>query len=223
MSMVGPALSTSMSFPGYTRGERVADACIHVAGVSASIIGASMVGAIAFSYLAPQAAASASIYAVGLVAVFCFSAAYHLSRGPRLKAILRRFDHAAIYIKIAATYTPFAVVKIGGAAGFGLLGAVWLVALVGASAKLIVPGQFVRTAYVLYLAQGWAGLVVMKSLFLTLSTTALALLIAGGVLYTVGVVFHLWQRLPYHNAIWHGFVLTASACHFGAIVNALTT
>lgn len=213
----------SMTFPEYTRGERIADAVIHVAGVSASIVAASVLLVVAFTYFAPHATASVSVYAIGLVAVFCCSAAYHLTRGPRLKAILRRFDHAAIYIKIAATYTPFAVVKMGGAAGIGLLAAVWLVALVGASAKLIVPGQFVRTAYVLYLAQGWAGLIVLKPLFLTLSSTALILLLVGGVLYTVGVVFHLWQRLRYHNAIWHAFVLSASACHFAAIVNALTT
>ena len=213
----------TMTFPEYTRGERIADACVHVAGVSASIIAASVLLVVAFNYLAPEAAASASIYSAGLVAVFCCSAAYHLTRASRLKEVLRRFDHAAIYVKIAATYTPFAVVKMGGLAGFGLLTGVWIAALVGVLAKLIVPGQFVRTAYVLYLAQGWAGLIVMKPLLLTLSTTALVLLLVGGVLYTVGVVFHLWQRLRYHNAIWHGFVLAASGCHFAAIVNALTT
>lgn len=212
-----------MTFPEYTRGEHIADACIHVAGVSASIIAASVLLVVAFGYLAPEAAASASIYSIGLVAVFCCSAAYNLVSRPRLKAVLRRFDHAAIYVKIAATYTPFAVVKMGGVAGFGLLTVVWVAALIGASARLIVPGQFVRTAYVLYLAQGWAGLIVLKPLLLTLSTTALVLLLVGGVLYTVGVAFHLWERLRYHNAIWHAFVLSASACHFAAIVNALTT
>ena len=95
------------------------------------------------------------IYALGMLAVFCFSAAYNLNRGPR-RWLLQRFDHAAIYVKIAATYTPFAAVKLGGLAGFSLLGAVWAIAVLGAAAKLYMPAQFVRTSYVLYLAQGWA-------------------------------------------------------------------
>jgi hemolysin III len=126
-------------------------------------------------------------------------------------------------VKIAATYTPFALVKLGGPVGLALLAGVWIVAVTGAAAKLVAPGQFVRTAYVLYLAQGWACLLVLKPLVLALSATALELLVVGGVLYTVGVAFHLWHKLPYNNAIWHGFVLLASACHFVAIANALTT
>jgi hemolysin III len=209
------------TFPQYTRGEQIADGCVHVLGVTASLIAAASLLAVAFGRLPPHAVASAVVYSVGLLAVFGLSAAYHLTRGPRLKSLLRRFDHAAIYVKIAATYTPFAVVKMGGGAGIGLLAVVWAIAVFGAAAKLAVPRQLARTAYVLYLAQGWAGLVLLKPLILALSTTALLLLLLGGLLYTVGVAFHLWRRLPYHNAIWHGFVLSASACHFAAIVDAL--
>jgi hemolysin III len=138
-----------------------------------------------------------------------------------LKAILRRFDHAAIYVKIAATYTPFAMVKLGGAIGFGLLGAVWAVGLFGVAAKLFWPAQLVRTSYVLYLAQGWACVAALQPLTEALPARALTLLVVGGILYTLGVVFHLWQSLRYHNAIWHGFVLVASACHFAAVVDAV--
>jgi hemolysin III len=211
------------TFPRYTRGERIADAAIHAVGVGASAVAAAALVIAACGYLAPNAAVSAVVYGIGLLAVFCCSAGYHLVSRPRLKAILRRFDHAAIYVKIAATYTPFAVVKLGGAAGAALLAGVWAVASFGALAKLIAPGQFVKTAYVLYLALGWSCLLVLKPLVLALSATALTLLVLGGVLYTVGVAFHLWHRLPYHNAIWHAFVLAASTCHFIAIANALAT
>jgi len=209
-------------FPQYSKGELLADGLIHVIGVAASLIAAAILLAVAFNRLPAGATASLLVYSAGLLAVFGFSAAYHLVRGPaRLKALLRRFDHAAIYIKIAATYTPFAVVKMGGTLGLALLAAVWAIAAVGATAKLVVPGQFVRTAYILYLTQGWACLVALKPLVAVLSTTTMVLLILGGLLYTLGVAFHLWQRLPYHNAIWHGFVLAASGCHLAAIVDAV--
>jgi hemolysin III len=192
-----------------------------VIGVTASIIAALSLVLVASNHLPPQATASVLIYSAGLLAVFGFSAAYNLVNVSRWKGLLRRFDHAAIYVKIAATYTPFAVVKMGGTAGFALLGVVWAIAALGATAKLITPGHFVRTAYVLYLAQGWACVVALNPLVMALSTSALVLLLLGGVLYTVGVAFHLWQKLPYNNAIWHGFVLVASACHFAAIVDAV--
>ena len=110
---------------------------------------------------------------------------------------------------------------MGGMAASGCSAPCWGIAVLGAAAKLIMPAQFVRTSYVLYLAQGWAGVFLLQPMLAALSTTALALLLIGGVLYTVGVVFHLWSRLPYHNAIWHGFVLTASACHFAAVLDAV--
>jgi hemolysin III len=207
-------------FPNYSRAELIADGAIHVIGVTAGIAAAACLVAVAITQLSAGAAAAVIIYCAGMLAVFCFSAAYNLSRGPR-RWLLQRCDHAAIYVKIAATYTPFAALKLGGLAGFGLLGAVWGIAVLGAAAKLIMPAHFVRTSYVLYLAQGWVGILAAQPLLAALSTTALVLLLAGGVLYTVGVVFHLWSRLPYHNAIWHGCVLVASACHFGAVLDAV--
>ena len=142
-------------------------------------------------------------------------------RTRRLKAILRRFDHAAIYVKIAGTYTPLAFVKMGDAVGLALLGAVWAITVFGATAKLLWPGRLVRTSYVLYLVQGWAILAAFNSLLPAVSSRVLILLVVGGCLYTVGVVFHLWEKLPYHNAIWHAFVLAASGCHFAAIMDAV--
>ena len=204
----------------YTAAERVADGSIHVLGVAASLVAATAL-MIAALKLPPASIVSLGVYGFGLVAVFACSAAYHLATEARLKAILRRFDHAAIYVKIAGTYTPFAMVKMGDAAGFALLGAVWAITAFGATAKLLWPGRLVRTSYVLYLAQGWAIVAAFGPFASAVSDRVLVLLVVGGILYTVGVLFHLWERLPYHNAIWHGFVVAASACHFAAIVDAV--
>ena len=207
-------------FQRYTRAELLADNCVHVTGVALSLLAAGALMVVAVRALPAVPAASLGVYAFGMVAVFACSAAYHLASRVRLKAILRRFDHAAIYVKIAGTYTPFAV-KMGDAAGLALLGAVWAITAFGATAKLLCPDRLVRTSYVLYLVQGWAVLAALGSLIPAVSGRALILLVAGGCLYTVGVAFHLWERLPYHKAIWHGFVLAASACHFASIVEAL--
>ena len=211
------------SFPHYTGGERIADGCVHIAGVTASLAAAVVLTTISLTSLSPLSTVSVVIYSVGLVAVFGFSAAYHLVTLPGLKAILRRCDHAAIFVKIAATYTPFAVVKIGGITGLALLGAVWAIAVIGVIAKLGWPERFPRTAYVLYLGQGWAGIAAFNPLTAALSTSTLVLLVLGGCLYTIGVGFHLWRTLPYHNAVWHAFVLIASACLFAAVVEAVAT
>ncbi len=208
-------------FPLYTTGERIADACIHIIGVAASLVAAATLTIIAINTLSTLSIISVAIYATGLVAVFAFSAGYHLVTLPGLKAILRRFDHAAIYVKIAATYTPFALVKMGGAAGYALLGAVWVIGLLGAMGKLLWPESLARASYGLYLAQGWICVAALNPLIEAVSPRVLVLLLIGGGLYTVGVAFHLWRKLPYHNAIWHAFVLMASACHFAAVLEAI--
>lgn len=207
------------SFPQYHVGERIADGCVHVLGVGASIAGAAVLLIFAIEALPPLTVFSLSVYSVGLVAVFCCSAAYNLINQPRLKAMLRRFDHAAIYFKIAATYTPFAMVKMVGWPAWTLVGVVWSICAFGLTSKLLFPARLVKTSYVLYLIQGWAALLVLNPLASAVTRTTLTLLGVGGALYTIGVVFHLWERLRYHNAIWHIFVLAASACHYAAVVS----
>ena len=204
----------------YGRRERLADALVHLLGIAGSLAAVTALAILAVTRGLPaSSAASLGIYGIGMVAVFCCSAAYHLSREGRAKALLRRFDHAAIYIKIAGTYTPFALVKLGDTTGLVLLGLVWSITAVGAAAKLLLPGRLVAMSYVLYLAQGWAIVAVWEPFSSAVSTRVLVLLAAGGILYTVGVIFHLWEKLRFHNAIWHSFVLAASACHFAAIVD----
>ena len=151
------------------------------------------------------------------MATIGLSAAYHLNRSPRWREPLRRLDHGAIYLKIAGTYTPFAALSLPWAVGGWLLTAVWTAAGLGVALKLAAPRRFEIASIPLYLALGWAGLWVWADVTRAISPPALALLGGGGVLYTAGVAFHLWERLPFHNAIWHLHVLLATALMFAAV------
>ena len=205
----------------YTSSERITDGIIHVVGVSSSLIAVTAMLVIAIVSLPALSFVSLFIYGVGMVAMFSFSAAYHLIRVPRWKDRLRRLDQAAIFLKIAGTYTPFALIKLGGVSGFALLSSVWTIALLGAAAKLMLSTRWDGLAVVLYLILGWAGLVVWQSLVASISLTTLLLLGIGGVIYSIGVIFHLWQSLPHQNSIWHLFVLVGTGFHFGAVATAL--
>lgn len=204
----------------YSPAERLVDNIIHVVGVVASVIAVTALITLASVYGDGWTIASVVIYGIGVVIVFLASAAYHMIHWPQGKWLLRRVDHAAIFLKIAGTYTPFAAISLGGGAwGAALLGSVWSIAAVGVPLKLFAPGRLEKLAVWLYLLQGWLVVVAFGPLAAAISSTALSCLVAGGVLYTVGVVFFLWEKLPYHNAIWHGFVLAASGCMYAAIMN----
>ena len=205
----------------YTSSERITDSIIHIVGVAAGLIAVTIMLAIAIPSLPTLSIVSLCIYGVAMVAMFSFSAAYHLIRVPRWKGTLRRLDEAAIFLKIAGTYTPFALIKLGGVSGFALLSSVWIIAILGAAAKLMLSTRWDGLAVVLYLILGWAGLFVWQPLAASISSTTLILLAIGGVLYSIGVIFHLWQSLPHQNAIWHLFVLVGTGCHFGAVATAL--
>lgn len=212
---------TIMSYPAYTLSERIADGCLHIIGVSAGVSAVVILLVSAVPALPPGAVAALVVYGVAMVAMFSCSAAYHLIPVPAWKGILRRIDQAAIFLKIAGTYTPFAFIKMGGVWGYSLLGTVWTVALAGALAKLLLTAQWDRLSIALYLVLGWAGLAVFQPLLSSISVEALILLGTGGALYSLGVIFHLAERLPFHNAIWHFFVLAGTACHFSAVVSAV--
>ncbi len=197
--------------------EVFADNVIHVLGIGSGLIGAALLLGWATTTLPAAATAALTIYCIGLMAMLGCSGAYHMSGASAWKGTLRRMDHAAIFVKIAGTYTPFALVKMGGTTGLTLFLAVWVVALAGAGAKLLLDAQWDRVAIAVYLALGWSGVFTMQQLAASISTEALILLCAGGLIYSVGVVYFLWQSLRYHSAIWHLFVLLGTACHFGAV------
>ena len=208
-------------FPSHSAGELFADACIHVIGVAASISAVTALMVVAAIYLPPLSIASLAIYGAGLLAVFGFSAGYHLIRIPSWRAVLHHFDRSAIFVMIAGTYTPFAIVKMGGAWGYSLLILVWAVAIIGIVLQRKLPRRYQWALTALYLIQGWAVLLALDPLLSAVSMRVLILLGIGGSLYTLGVVFHLWRSLPYQNAIWHGFVLTAAGFHYSAVLDAI--
>ncbi len=216
--MPTPRIGTERALPGYTRGERAADAVMHVAGVSASLVAAPVLVALAALWREdPAVPLAAAVYGLSLVAMFAASAAYHLVRArPPLRELLRRIDHAAIYAKIAGTYTPFTVL-LGGDRTALILAGMWSAAGAGMLMKLLAPHRLEWLMLGLYLAMGWAVVVVGWPILGAMSTAALTLMVLGGVLYTLGVVFHLWESLPYQNAIWHGFVLVASFVFYAAV------
>jgi hemolysin III len=149
--------------------------------------------------------------------MFAASAGYHLVRRTDLAEILRRLDHAAIYAKIAGTYTPFTVL-LGGDRALPILAGMWSAAGAGMLLKLIAPRRFEIATLALYLAMGWAVVVIGWPIIEALAPHARVLLVTGGLLYTVGVGFHLWDSLPFQNAIWHGFVLVASFVLYAAVL-----
>lgn len=206
-------------FPEYTRAERIVDGYVHGVGVAFSI-GASVALLASASNSSAAEVAALAIYSLGLIAMFSFSACYNLSDEPLRKEIFRRFDHAAIYVMIAGSYTPFALIKIGGLSGTALLFVVWAIAMVGATFKICFPRRMEALSLVFYVTQGWSILLVLPTLIASVSKLALWLLMAGGLIYTIGIGFHLSKKLPFHNAIWHVFVLLAASCHYAAIYEA---
>jgi len=201
----------------YSRAEYLSDAVVHVLGLAAAIGAVPVLIALAvFWHGDPSTVLGIAVYGATLIAMILFSALYNMIRHDGWGAVLKRLDHAAIYLKIAGTYTPFTV--LSGGQGAALLTGLWGAALAGTSLKLIAPHRFRWLALALYLGMGWAGVIAGGSLLAALSPPVLTLIVAGGVLYTVGVAFFLAERLTYHNTIWHVFVLAATVLLFAAVV-----
>lgn len=205
--------------PQYSRAERIADAVVHALGLVFGLAACGSLAILLWPYRDGRLGLAVGLYGVGLLAMLACSALYNLVDHAGWKPLFRRLDHAAIFVMIAGTYTPFMLVAIGGTWGFALLGFVWSVAIAGVALKLFWPRRLERLSIAAYLLLGWSIVVVLDPLLGALSAAGLTLLLAGGLLYSLGVVFHLWARLPYHNAIWHAFVLAAAACHFIAILS----
>jgi hemolysin III len=204
----------------YDRIEVIADGVVHAIGVGLGLIGAVTIVAIAVKMQRIDVA-PILVYVIGLVATLALSAAYNMWPVSPAKWVLRRFDHSAIYLLIAGTYTPFLAQMKNGVASASLGIGVWSSAVIGIALKLALPGRFDRLAIVLCLLLGWSGVIAYDSLASAIPSASLWLLAIGGVLYSLGTLFHLWQRLRFHNAIWHGFVLLAASCHYSAVLACL--
>ena len=206
----------------YTRQEMMADGAVHFAGVALGLAGAvTLVVTAALNHIGWIERTSLVIYAAALVSMLGVSAAYNMWPVSPRKWSLRRFDHALIYMMIAGTYTPLVALVGNGRAAWSLLAIIWTVAAIGVAIKLLMPGRWDKVSIALYLILGWSGVLAYESVISLLAPPALWFLAAGGILYSFGVVFHVWQSLPYQNAIWHGFVLVATACMYGAIMTSV--
>lgn len=203
----------------YDRAELIADAIIHAIGVLSGIIGATALVVLAVVYASATDIVGVSIYVAGLLSMLVLSATYNLWPVSPAKWLLRRFDHSAIYLLIAATYTPFILEVKDSAFALVLLTGVWCVAISGIVLKLLCPGRFDRVSVGIYLAMGWSGVMLYDAVVQALPTLVLGFILAGGLLYSLGVIFHAWRRLRFQNAIWHGFVLAGAACHYTAVLD----
>jgi hemolysin III len=203
----------------YDRAELIADGVVHGIGVLCGVVAATVLVVLTAIYATPFEVAAVSVYVVGLLTMLVLSATYNLWPVSRAKWVLRRFDHSAIYVLIAATYTPIITQMKDSIFAMALLFGVWCVAIVGIVIKLAFPGRFDRLSVGLYLAMGWSGFMVYDAGVATLPTLTLWFIAAGGLLYSLGVIFHAWQRLRFQNAIWHSFVLLGAACHYTAVLD----
>lgn len=200
----------------YTRQEWLSDAVVHVLGVVAALVAVPVLITLAVMLRGDTpAVASTSLYGAALIAMLVFSALYNMTTRTRLRRIFRSLDHTAVLCKIAATYTPFAL--LSGAEATWLLAGLWIAALVGASIRACAPVRLRLAAVVLALLMGWAGVLAGGEIFAGLSTAVIVLITVGGLLYTLGVAFFLFDRLPFHYTIWHVCVLAASAVFYAAV------
>ena len=208
--------------PHYSRAERLADSVLHYIGVISALVAVPvMVTLAAVWYGDASTVGAAVVYGVSLIAMLTISACYHMATHGRAKQILRRLDHAAIYVKIAGTYTPLAVLLAGDAAP-SILAGIWGAALVGVAFKMVSARRWAGITLTLYLAMGWAVVVVGGPILDEVSNATFRLISTGVVLYTIGVGFLYWERLRFHNAIWHAFVLIASFLIYAAILLEIT-
>ena len=162
--------------------------------------------------------AASLVYGVSLIVLYTASTVYHVTTSAELKRKLRIVDHCCIYLLIAGTYTPFGLVILNGSVGQSLLAAIWLMAVIGILAKVVFRERFSGVSVISYLLMGWLGVIGLEPMMAALGMTAVVLAVAGGLSYSLGVVFFAWHRIPHNHAIFHVFVLGGSVIHFAAVV-----
>lgn len=211
-------MNTTPALPRYSAAEEIANSVTHGLGVVFSIAGLAILTAFASLFGTVWHVISCSIYGATQIFMYTASTLYHSIPLPRAKAVLRLFDHAAIFLLIAGTYTPFALVNLRGPWGWTILSVIWGFAILG----IILQSRLMRhsrlVATLPYLAMGWMAVIAIKPLVETVAPGGLLLLMCGGLAYTIGTIFYIWRRLRFHHAFWHAFVLVGSMLHFFAIL-----
>jgi hemolysin III len=198
--------------------EELANSLTHGLGLVLSIAGFVALFVLAILRGSALQIVSCSVYGATLVCLYAASTVYHSVRSRRLKRILKIIDHSSIYLLIAGTYTPFTLIILRGGWGWTLFGLVWGLSLFGILFKVWFVDHFKIVSTAVYIIMGWLVVIAFKPLLAMVPGGAIAWLLAGGLSYTVGVVFFAWRKLPYNHAIWHVFVLVGSVCHYFAVL-----
>lgn len=207
----------SKSNSPYSLGEEIANSITHGAGIVLAIIGLAVLTAFASVYGNTRHIVGVSVFGAAMIVMYTASTLYHSVTHPRAKQLLRIFDHAAIFVLIAGTYTPFTLVTLQGSLGWVLFGVIWGLAAIGIVLQIVSLERMSFLSLFLYLGMGWAVIFAIKPILAALPSGGLTLLVLGGLAYTVGVIFYVWRR-PYFHAIWHGFVLAGTVFHYFAIL-----
>ncbi|MES9939391.1 MAG: hemolysin III family protein [Candidatus Thiodiazotropha sp. 6PLUC2] len=210
-------MQTEFAGNRYTLGEEIAHAVTHGIGILLSVAGLALLVTFASLYGDVWHITSCSIYGATLILLYTASTLYHGIPYPKAKSLLQRFDHAAIFLLIAGTYTPFTLVNLRGSWGWTLFGLVWGIALVGVLLEIFRYNRLKWLSLTLYLGLGWLVVIAIKPLIDSVETGGVALLLAGGLCYSLGVIFYIWRRLAYHHAVWHLFVMAGSVLHFFSV------
>ncbi|WP_158132860.1 PAQR family membrane homeostasis protein TrhA [Vibrio navarrensis] len=207
-----------MSVNQYSVREEVANAVTHALGMVFGIVGLILLLLKAAEHNADTLTiTSMAVYGASIIVLFLASTLYHAIPSPQAKRWLKTFDHSAIYLLIAGSYTPFLLVSLRTPLAIGLMIVIWSIALLGIIMKVVFVYRFKRFSLISYLLMGWLSLVVIYQLAITLDVGGLTLLACGGVIYSLGVIFYVAKRIPFNHAIWHCFVLAGCVCHFLAI------
>lgn len=203
---------------GYSVAEEAANSISHGIGLLFGLFGLYLLLEKAFALNADTLSiVSYTVYAVSMILLYLASTLYHSVSSVKAKRALKTFDHCAIYLLIAGTYTPFLLIALRTPLAIGLMTVIWALALIGIIAKIAFVYRFKKLSLITYLTMGWLSLIVIYQLAISLSTGGLVLLALGGVIYSLGVIFYVNKRIPYNHAIWHLFVLGGTICHFFAI------
>lgn len=219
--MTSAAMTEGRQRRAYSIAELVADAAVHFVGLVVAIAAGSTLLVLALLHTAPEAFPALVVYVATLIVVLGVSLAYNLYPASPVKHYLARLDQAAIFLFIAGSYTPFLAVLGGTPVATIMMSLVWGASLLGVALKLIVPQRFGRVAILLYLAIGWSGVLVFQALGQALPASTLWLLLAGGLTYSAGIVFHLWEKLRFQNALWHVFVVAGASLHLWAVIDCM--
>ena len=211
-------MNESAEIAPYSFWEELVNSITHGAGILLSV--AALVLLIVFSSIYGDARhiVSCTIFGVSLLLLYSSSTLYHSFRKENLKKIFKKFDHSCIYILIAGTYTPFLIVALRGVVGWTLFGIIWFLAIAGVIFKMFFIHRFKIVSTIAYILMGWIIIFAIKPLTQTLPAGGFVWLLIGGLVYTTGVVFYVWKKLPFNHAIWHLFVLGGSTCHFFSVI-----